>query len=71
MDEPIDFAAVNDLLAGTREAVRHSAEVIRRSREIQQQSRALRDELRREILRGALWRQRQPAPSPPRRSPLH
>jgi hypothetical protein len=55
MDWPIDFAAVDDLLAGSREAVRRAAEVIRQSREIQERSRALREELRREV-----WR----APSP-------
>jgi hypothetical protein len=67
MDKPIDFAAVDELLAGTREAVRHAAEVIRKSREIQAWSRALRAELRVEILRGELWR----APSPLPRPRLH
>jgi hypothetical protein len=64
MDEPIDFAAVDDLLAGSREAVCHAAEVIRKSREIQAWSRALRAELRAEILRGELRREMRRAPSP-------
>jgi hypothetical protein len=64
MDEPIDFAAVDELLAMTREAVRHATEVVRESREVQEQSRALRWELRRELRRGDLLRERRPATSP-------
>jgi hypothetical protein len=53
MDEPIDFAAVDELLAGSREAVRRAAEAIRKSREVQEWSRALREELRQEMRRAS------------------
>jgi hypothetical protein len=43
MDEPIDTAALDALMARTREACRELAEVVRQSREIQSRSRSLRE----------------------------
>ena len=62
---------MDDSLAGTREAVRHAAEVIRQAREVQVRSRAPGDELRREVLRLDLVRERRPDPSPEDKPPLH
>jgi hypothetical protein len=60
MDEliPIDFAALDAILARSEEAARELAELIRQSREIQGRSRAPREGWRREL---------PPAPTRPRR----